>query len=138
MQNSRTITEAAADVVRQASTLLRKEAELARVEMSENLDALSGGVKMLIAGAALLIPGLVLLLEAGADALMAAGLRTYWALALVGGGALIIGIVLTVIGRRRMKLSQLKPRKTLDEISRDVAMAREQMGMNNDATRRAA
>jgi membrane protein implicated in regulation of membrane protease activity len=138
MDNSRTIPEVAADIVRQASTLLRTEANLARAEMSENLEALSGGVRMMIIGATLVMPGLVLLLGAGAAATVAAGVDAHWALAMFGGGALVIGILLTVIGRRRMKLSRLKPQKALDELNRDVALAKEQMGMRDEATRRAA
>lgn len=138
MENSRTIPEVAADIMRQASSLLRTEVNLARAEMSENLEAISGGLRMLIVGATLVIPGLVLLLEAFAAAVIAAGLAAYWSLAIFGGGALILGIVLTSIGRRRMKFSQLKPQRTLDELNRDMAMAKEQMGMDDDATRRAA
>ncbi|HEY8162187.1 MAG: phage holin family protein [Methylocystis sp.] len=137
METTRTIPEIVADVMRQASTLMRAEAGLARAEISESLDAVTSGLGMIIGGAMLIIPGLVLGLQACAAAVMAAGLADSWSLAIFGGGALIIGIVLAMVGRQRMKASKLKPSKTIDELSRDVAMAKQQMGQTH-ATQRAA
>ncbi len=143
MENTRSIPDIVADVMRQASTLMRAEAGLARVEISESLDAIGSGLGMLIVGAMLIIPGLALGLQACAAAAMAAGLADYWSLAIFGGGAFIIGIVLAILGRQRMSSSKLKPSKTIDELNRDMAMARDvattkqQVGPTH-ATQRAA
>ncbi len=138
MEHSRSLSEVAVDVMRQTVALLHTEASLARAEISENLETIAGGLAMLIAGATLIIPALVLILEAAAAAVTAAGLAEYWSLAIFGGGAFILGIVLALIGRRRLRISTLKPRKTLDQLSRDAVLAKEQMGTANDKTQRAA
>ncbi len=93
---------------------------------------------MLIGGATLLIPGLVLVLEAAAAAVTAAGLASYWALAIFGGSALFLGLILTAIGRRRIRVLRLKPTKALKELHRDAAMLKEQTGTTDAPTQRAA
>jgi hypothetical protein len=138
MESSRSILEIVVDVMRQASTLLRTEASLARAEMSENFEDLAKGIAMLVAGATLLIPGLVLLLQAAAAALIATGLADYWSLAIFGGSAFLLGIVLTAIGRRRLRLFRLKPAKALVGLERDAAMAKEHLGTTHATTQRAA
>ncbi len=138
MEGDRTIREIVTDAGSQASRLLRAEASLARAETSESFDALARELAMIIAGATLLIPGLVLVLQAAAAAVVAAGLANYWALAIFGGGAFILGLVLTVVGRRRIRISKLKPTKTLDELSRDAEMAMAKMGSTHGTTQRAA
>lgn len=138
VERDRTIRQIITDAGSQASRLLRAEASLARAETSENFEALARGLAMIIAGATLLIPGLVLVLQAAAAAVIAAGLADYWALAIFGGGAVVLGLVLTAVGRRRIKISKLKPTKTLDELNRDAAMAMEKMGSTHGTTQRAA
>ncbi len=127
MEDSRSIGATLADLVNEVSTLLRTEASVVRAEMSENFSSFAGGVGMLIVGAALLIPGLVLLLQAMASAVTAAGVPNYWSLAIFGAAAFIGGLILTFIGRKRTMVSSLKPRRTLQDLNREVAMAKEKM-----------
>jgi hypothetical protein len=139
MENSRSIPAIIADLLEQASTLLQTEASLARAELSENLESIGAGLAMLVVGAALLIPGLVVLLQGCAAAVTAAGLPDYWSLAIFGGGVFVLGLIFMSVGRSRMKLSNLKPRKTMDELDRDVALAKQQMrGTIHAKTQRAA
>ncbi len=138
MEQARSISTLVIDAMRQASALLRTEARLARAETSENFESLARGLAMLIGGATLLIPGLVLVLEAAAAAVTAAGLANYWALAIFGGGALLLGLILTAIGRRRIRIFRLKPTKALADLHRDAAMVKEQTGMTHATTQRAA
>jgi hypothetical protein len=138
MERSRSVTELAVDVARQASLLLRTEASLARAEMSENLSAIASGIGLMIAGATLLIPALVLILQAAAAAVTAAGLANYWSLAIFGGGSFLLGVILALIGRSRTKLSNLRMSKTLEDLDRDAAMAKQKIGLKDDKTQRAA
>lgn len=138
MEQHRSISEILMDAMRQASALLRIEASLARAETTEHFESLARGLAMLIAGATLLIPGIILILQAAAAAVVAAGLANYWALAIFGGGAIILGLILTAVGRRRIKSFTLKPTKALQELHIDATMVRNQMGTIHATTKRAA
>jgi uncharacterized membrane protein YqjE len=121
----RSISDILASLARQVTGLIRNESQLARAEISEKIDKLSGAALMIGAGAVLLLPALVILLQALVAALAERGWSPALAALLVGGGALAIGAVLCVIGLQRLKAVSLVPRKTINQIQQDVAVATE-------------
>ncbi len=56
-----------------------------------------------------------------------AGLEEQWALLIVGGIALLIGIAFALAGANRMKAAAHMPERTLEQVRADIGMAREQM-----------
>lgn len=127
----RSLPELFTDTINQMTTLFRKEAQLARTEMSEKVGQAIGGLVMIVAGAVLLIPALVVLLGAAVDALAETGMEVYWAALIVGGGALLIGIILALVGVNRLKVENLAPNRTMHQLQRDAAVARDQVSSSH-------
>lgn len=124
---NRSIPEIFTDVVTQFTTLLRTESRLARTEMSEKINQAAVAVCLIVAGAVLLMPALVILLQAAVAALVQSNtLPQPWASLLVGGVALLIGIVLALVGASRLKVRALAPERTINQLQRDVSVARQQ------------
>jgi len=116
-----------ADLITQLTTLFRKEVQLARTEVSEKITEAVMAIGFMVGGAVLLIASLVLLLQAAVDGLVNLGLNRAWAALILGGVVLLIGIVLVWLGSKRLKAENLAPRKTVDQLQRDAAMAKEQV-----------
>ena len=114
-------------LITQLTTLFRKEVQLARTEVSEKITEAVMAIGFMVGGAVLLIASLVLLLQAAVDGLVNLGLNRAWAALIVGGVVLLIGIVLVWLGSNRLKAENLAPRKTVDQLQRDAAMAKEQV-----------
>ena len=129
---NRSIADVLRDVIAQFTTLLRKETELARVELSENVSRAAVGLGLIVGGAVLLIPALVILLEAAVAALEQNGMRPAAATAIVGGCALALGFILVFIGVSRLRVKSLIPNKTLQQLQRDAAAAKQQMRYDDD------
>jgi len=125
------------DLLLQLTTLLRMEGQLARAEMSEKLGRATRGVALVLGGAVLMMPALVILLEAIVAALVDAGLEAHWAALIVGGLALILGGIVLFAGVKAMKLEELTPRRTIDNLQRDVSVATHQL-RSDDEIQRAA
>jgi len=134
---NRSIADVLRDVIAQLTTLLRKETELARVELSENVSRAAIGLGLIVGGAVLLIPALVILLEAAVAALEQNGMRAPEATAIVGGCALVLGFILVAIGISRLRVKSLIPNKTIQQLQRDAATAKQQMRHDYDLQRAA-
>jgi hypothetical protein len=123
----RSIPELATDALSQLAQLFRKEMQLARTEVSEKASQAIGGLVMVMIGAVLLIPALVILLLAAVTALTENGVAGPWASLIVGGGALAIGAILAMVGISRLKAENLTPTRTIEQLQRDAAVAKEQV-----------
>jgi len=124
----RSIPGILSDLIGQFTTLVRQEAELARTEMSEKIGSAVTGLIMAVGAAILLLPALVILLMAGVYGLSEGLEWPMWMSSLVvGGAALIIGLIIVAIGASRLKPSALKPEKTIRQLQEDGAMAKRQM-----------
>ena len=134
---NRSLADVLRDVIAQFTTLLRKETELARVELSENVSRAALGLGLIVGGAVLLIPALVILLEAAVAALQQNGMRPAEATAIVGGCALVVGFILLFIGVSRLRVKSLMPNKTIQQLQRDAAAAKQQMRHDYDRQRAA-
>lgn len=111
------------DLVSDLALLVRKEGQLARSEVSEKVTAALAGIALLLSGAILLIPALVILLQAAIAGLVENGTSPAVAALIVGGAALLLGVVLALIGWTRLKPASLVPTRTLAGFERDVAVA---------------
>jgi len=80
-------------------------------------------IGMMAFGGILAIPALVVLLDAAVAALMSSGMSPALAAVIVGGVALIIGLVLLMAGTRRLKAASLVPDRTIHQLQRDAAAA---------------
>ncbi|HEX2138489.1 MAG TPA: phage holin family protein [Woeseiaceae bacterium] len=123
----RTVPEIVSDVLSQVTRLFRKEMQLARTEVTEKVGRAVSGIVMLLIGAVLLIPALVILLMAGVAALVETGMEAHWASLIVGGATLLIGAILALVGMSRLKAENLAPTRTIEQLQRDAAVAREQV-----------
>jgi membrane protein DedA with SNARE-associated domain len=122
----RSIPELFTDLVVQLATLLRKEGQLARAELSEKITTVATGLGLVVGGAVLLIPALVILLQAAVAALAEDGFARPYSALIVGGVALLIGLILAFVGIRRFKAETFVPYKTLHQLQRDVSVAKQQ------------
>jgi hypothetical protein len=122
--NVRPIPEIFADLISQVTGLVRKEGQLARAEISEKASRAISGIVMIVLGAVLLIPALVILLQAAMAALVQNGMTPAIASLIVGGAALILGVVLAWVGWTMAKPTSLMPDKTIDQLKRDTEMPR--------------
>lgn len=115
------------DIVAQMMRLFRQEMALARVEASEKVGQAVSSIVMLAVGAVLVIPALVVLLDAGVAALIEVEFTPAIAALIVGGGTLALGAILAMIGYSRLKLDNLVPRRTINQLQRDAEAAKEQV-----------
>ena len=109
----------------QSADLLQAEFRLARAELAEKLATLRHGLVMMAVGAILLIVSLGMLLQALVSALIAAGVSPPVAILLVAGGTAVIGLVLFLMGQKRLEPTTLAPDRTIDSLSADSRMVKE-------------
>ena len=122
----RSVAELFSELATETTTLVRKEFELARAELSHNVSKATTGVVLLVAG------GLAALL--GVQALIACAILVLmrwvepWQSALiVGAVVLVIGSILVLVGKSRLQLSTLTPRRTIATLRQDGLWAKEQL-----------
>ena len=123
--DSRSVPELLSDLARSVPALVRQESQLLRSEMSDKVTQLEVGLGSIVAGAILLFAALLVLLEAVVIALtefMGAG----WAALVVGVVVAIIGAVLLKKGSDQMKVSNLMPERTSNQLKQDRDLARDQ------------
>jgi uncharacterized membrane protein YqjE len=123
--DTRTLPELFSDALDQFSKLIRNEVQLARAELSAKASEAMTGIGLLVGGAVLLIPALVLLLMALAAWLVDMGLAPATGDLLAGVLGLIVSAILGWVGMHRLNPSNLTPRRTLEQLQRDTAAAKE-------------
>jgi len=123
--DQRTITELVSDAVNQFSKLIRNEIAIARAEMTAKAAQAVSGVGLLIGGALLLIPPMALVLMALAAWLVELGLRASLSNLIAGAVGIAISAVLAWVGMTKLKPENLKPKRTINELERDVAAVKE-------------
>ena len=124
---ARSLPELLSTLITEMSTLFRQEIRLARTETTENIGKMTGAIGMLATAGLIILPGLVVLLQAIAAMLMAQGMEAPIALLVVSLAAIVIGGILLAIGLSRLKASTLAPDRTIEQVRRDAAVAREQV-----------
>jgi uncharacterized membrane protein YqjE len=111
--------------ISQSAELIHTEFRLARAEVSEKLSALRVGLALMVVGAIFLIVALGMVLQALVSALVESGMSPPAAILLVAGGAAVIGLVLFLMGQKRLSADELVPDRTLTSLARDSRMMKE-------------
>jgi len=109
----------------QTADLLQAEFRLARAELGEKMADFRAALVMMLIGAIFLIAALGMVLQALVSVLIAAGLSPAVAILLVAGGAAVIGVVLFLMGQKRLNPEELAPDRTIHSLSRDTRMVKE-------------
>jgi uncharacterized membrane protein YqjE len=127
VREERSIGELFGELTQDMTLLVRQEVQLARVELEQKASRIAGALTTVgtggfvaYVGALALAAGLILLLAdlAGIDA---------WISSLIVGGVLAIaGYVMLQGGLRRLKQTDLTPRRTVETLKDDVQWAKEQ------------
>lgn len=125
---NRSVPDIIVELMKEFSSLVRTEARLARAEVSAKITMAGAGLALIIAGVGLAVAALVILLEAGVDALVnRAGYSPEQAAVILGVAALVASAILFAIGIYRLKAQNLAPRKTVEQLQRDAAVAKYQV-----------
>jgi uncharacterized protein YacL len=119
------ISELFADALKQLAKLMGNELQLARAEIAVKASEAISAVGLVVGAGISLIPALVLLLIALAAWIEELGIRSSIAHLIAGAVGLVIGGILAGIGMNRLKANPLVPKRTLDQLQRDVAAAKE-------------
>ena len=123
--DQRTVADLVGDVVNQFTKLLRNEMAIARAELANKATKVASGAGFLIGGALLLIPAMVLLLMALAAWLGELGLSSSLSNLIAGVVGLLISGALAYIGKTKLGLDHLKPKRTMRQIERDIAAVKD-------------
>ncbi|MBE9606993.1 phage holin family protein [Acetobacteraceae bacterium H6797] len=121
----KSVPELLGDLVQESSQLLRGEVRLFRAEMDEKITQLLAAMGSVGAAGAVMLAALVILLQAFVGLLVEAGLRPWLAALAVAVLAGILGYVMLRAGLNRVKLANLAPNRTLNQMSQDVSVAKE-------------
>lgn len=123
----RTLPDLFGTVINQLSTLLRQEVQLARAEAGEKVTEVAKAGALLAVGGVLLLAALIMLLQAIVTFLVYAGIPTGWAQLIVFVVIAVVGILQLRVGLSKLKMSNLTPSRTTEQLSRDAAVVREQV-----------
>ncbi|HEX9464748.1 MAG TPA: phage holin family protein [Alphaproteobacteria bacterium] len=125
---NRGVPDILVELMKEFTALLRREVRLARAEISEKISLVGVGLGLIVGGAILAMAALVILLEAVIAALVDQGGFTPAAAAtLVGVVVLLIAVALFALGVSRLKGDKLAPKKTVEQLQRDAAVAKYQV-----------
>jgi hypothetical protein len=128
MTRDRGVPDILLDLMREFTQLFRSEIRLAGAEVSEKVSMVGVALGLVVAGAALLMAAVVLLLQAAVAGLVAEGFSVAVATLIVGGVVLVVGAGLVWAGMNRIKARNLTPRRTLEQLQRDAALAKHEVG----------
>jgi hypothetical protein len=127
MNAGRGIPDIFADIMDAFTTLIRKEMQLARTEISDKISSVGIALGMVALGGVLGLAALLLLLRAIVAMLIAAGLGPTVATLIVAAGSLIVGIAVIYAGLKRLQAGSLVPERTIGQLHRDAAVAKDQL-----------
>ena len=114
------------DLADDISDLTRKEIELARTETMEKVSNASKAVISMAAGGSIAYAGLLFLLAAAV--LVIATWVPYWLSAvIVGGVAVIVGLIMVQGGRSALQNTNITPEKTVDTMKENAQWVKEKI-----------
>jgi hypothetical protein len=113
------------DIGARFSDLVDSETRLVRAEMAANARAACVGTGLLAGAAVVGLVGLFMVAMAAATGLARLGVDSGWAQLVVALIALAIGATLAAIGIRNLRVAADGPRRSLDQLRRDFAVAKE-------------
>lgn len=113
-------------VVADLADLFQKEMRLARAELSAKISTkIQAGVWMSVAGVLGLIAAL-LVVQAAVFAIASYGIALHWASLIVAAVAAVLALIFFFKGRSDAK-EELAPTRTINQVKRDIAIAKEQL-----------
>jgi uncharacterized membrane protein YqjE len=122
----RSISAVLSDIVGDLHVIVRGEMRLAKAEIREEIAKFKRGAVLLMAGSLVLVAALGCLLLAAIYGL--ATVWPPWAAALaVGGGAVLLGAVFALGGRKQMGAVELPPKKTAASVRENLQWAKSRM-----------
>lgn len=125
-KSARSIGSLFSDLARETSLLLRQEVALAKAEVVGQVSRLGSGAGLLVAGGLIAYAGLLALIAAAIIGIAQA--LPWWLAALIMGAfVVVVGGVLALVGRSRMRAANLVPRRTLRTLRDDTEWAKEQV-----------
>jgi Putative Actinobacterial Holin-X, holin superfamily III len=127
MATARPLTSLFTDTVAELTHLFQTEIRLVRAEINEKVSKVASSGALIGAGAIVLLPAVFILLLAIVRWLAVAGLPDQWGLLIVGVVVAGAGVGLLMKGVNNLKGSALVPRRTIEQVRADVAMAKEQV-----------
>jgi formate/nitrite transporter FocA (FNT family) len=112
---------------RDTQTLVRQEMTLAKAEMKRSAGQVGMAMAKIAAGALILYSGFLMLLWAAVFGLRESDV-SWWASALiVGGAALLVGLILTLWARSQLRSANLMPTETIESMKDTGAWAKGQL-----------
>jgi uncharacterized membrane protein YqjE len=127
VREERSVGELFGELTQDMTLLVRQEVQLARVELEQKasrigsaLGTVGTGGFIAYVGALALVAALILLL------VDVAGIQAWVSALIVGGVLAIAGFVMLQGGLRRLKQTDLTPRRTVETLRDDVQWAKEQ------------
>jgi hypothetical protein len=114
------------DLIRELTGLVSSEGRLARAEIAGAARIVAGGTEMMAAGAVLLLVAMIVLLQALVIAL-AQYVGPGWASTIIGAAFGLLGALLILRGQKSVRSAHLIPERTLEQTSRDLRLAKEQI-----------
>ena len=127
MNQERSVPSLFADLIENVTTLFRKEVQLAKTELSEKASQAATASASVAAGGVVLLAALIIFLHAVVAWLAYAGLPPHWGYLIV---AIVVGIggyVALQKGLTNLKATRLTPTRTVEQLQRDAAVAKEQV-----------
>lgn len=121
----RSTFELISDAISDASALVGSEAKLMRAELSDKVDHAVAAIGMMVMAAVFFIGALFLLLQTGVAFLVQYGLSPAVASILMAVVSAVIGLALFMAGKSALKPSKLTPTRTLNQVNRDIDVARQ-------------
>lgn len=126
--NEPSIGDLFSKLARDTQQLFKQEVNLAKTEMTQAASETGKAIAKLAAGALVLYAGFMLLLWAAIFGLREAAEISWWASALIVGGAtLLVGLILVLWARGQMKQVSFKPQETIETLQEDRAWAKGQL-----------
>jgi hypothetical protein len=127
-QDNRSLGTLISELAQDTTTLVQQEVALAKAEMSEKASQVGRGISTLAIGGVILLAGLLALIDFaiyGLAELLPPDLSPWL-------GALIVGVILSVIGyvmlqsgRKEVRTTTLTPERTATSLQRDKEMVKE-------------
>jgi hypothetical protein len=125
-RSGRSASELLRQLIDDVAVLFRKELALAAAEVGESVDEAKKGATSMMTGGAVLYAGLLFLLAAAV--LWIATMLPAWTAALIVGAATtIVGLVMVLTGKRKVRARSFAPNRTVDSLRKDTRAIRRQM-----------
>jgi hypothetical protein len=124
-KDARSIARLLGDAFDQLSLLVQTEIRLAKAELADKATRAGTGIALLFSGVLFMVPVLVVLLIAFALFLAGRGISPVTAHVLAGLIGAAISAALIMAGLGRLKPSVLTPDKTIAQVQKDIAAAKE-------------